>query len=115
MANPGEGELAFTANGKTWVLCFNNRAMCSIEQALNRPVGKLIKEMQDEQMVSINDLVRVFHAGLAKHHANVSLEDACDLVLPGQLTTILGKAFSLAFTSGDERKESQDPPPTPSQ
>ena len=112
-ANPDEGEVEFTSRGKTWKLSYTNRTLRSLEKKTGLKTRQLLSTMQEGADIDV--LIQVFHAGLSKYHAEVSEDDAMDLVSPGKLVQLVSAGFQAAFGSEEEKGSSDDPPQSPGQ
>jgi hypothetical protein len=101
MANPHKGEIAFEAEGRSYVLRFSIDAICQLEAETNRGIVSLIGELQDPEKMSLTMVRRILWAGLQEHQPDLSLKDAGELIPAAggmaNLLVMFGKAFSASF------------------
>jgi hypothetical protein len=82
MPNPhkGEGEVKL-ADGRTLKLAFNANAWIEAEDALGgKPMPDIVAELQSGR-ASMKTQRALMWAGLRKHHPEISLEDAGELLI----------------------------------
>lgn len=111
MANRVIGEASFDLGGKKYTLCFNNDALVQLEDQLDRGIVAITSEVQlwtkEPERIRLKWIRALLWAGLRKHHPNMSIEDAGELIEQSDATTVLnavGDAMQKAFGSSVETK-----------
>lgn len=74
MANPIKGEIAFEVEGQDYVLLLDFNALCDLEDDFPGLMDGTA------ELKSPKAIRRVFHAGLAAHHPDVTLQEAGSLI-----------------------------------
>lgn len=98
MANPHRGDTDIQAGDRSYTLCFSSNAVCEMEEHFDRPIAE-IGTMLDAG-ARFSDLRAVFWHGLRRHHPDLSLEDAGDVmdeVGQDKVGEAIGTAFQRAF------------------
>ena len=95
MANANKSEVELTIGETTYTLKFGRHAMASVESLFG---GRSFGDIASEQSFSV--LRAMFWASLQKHHPDIDLLAAGDLMDAldddGELGTILGNAIAVA-------------------
>jgi hypothetical protein len=78
MANPARGEITFEAQGKTWTLVYTVNAICDLEEQTGQSIAELGAMLSGAKPMT--GMRALFWGGLRKHHPEVTLEGAGDLV-----------------------------------
>ena len=104
MANPHRGEVSLLAGGKTYTLAYTINAVCELEAMLGRSLPEIVADMSH-----MNVLRAVLWAGLRRHHKNLTVEDAGDLMdVAGvhEVVAAVKEAVTQAFPTpqGQQRK-----------
>lgn len=99
MANPDEGEVGFSVKGTNYTLSYPNRTLRAIEKRLKRPIGKVLRDLQEG--ASTEEIVAIFFLGLHRHHPDLTEEQAEDLLLMGEVMRLVTDGLSLAMGSSE--------------
>jgi len=117
MANPLKGEMQCEVGNVVYTLFYDWDALCSIEKELGTPIGKLGINSTDIAQWSASSARIVFWYGLRKHHKNLTLQQAGDMIAEiGGLTKmipILNLALGLAFPEIRKAQEENENPTMP--
>lgn len=100
-ANRLKGEVAFEANGEDYVLLLDFNALCDLEDDLPGLMDGTA------EIKSPKAIRRVFHAGLAAHHAGVDVRGAGALVQALGLeraAELIKESFSASFPAPTKGK-----------
>lgn len=105
--NPKLADVAFKAGGKSYTLNMGVNAMCAIEYEVDRQARKIDPEAEGESAMDvlarmmerpkIRDVRLLLWGGLQRHHPNIDLETAGDIVQA--LTSEERKAYDLILES----------------
>lgn len=91
-----KGTVAFTAEGQGYTLLLDFNALCDLSEELPDLMSG------GQELTDPRKIRTVFHAGLKRHHPDVSLENAGDIIQAVGVATaaeLLGKAFEASFGS----------------
>jgi hypothetical protein len=84
MANPHRGEVALTADDKSYTLCFSINEMCAIEALLKRTIVEIALELEMMQRspvtMNMTTIRAVMWAALRRHQRGISEEEAGDIL-----------------------------------
>lgn len=113
MANKVIGEVSFKLGDKDYTMCFNNDALVQLEDQLDRGIVAITTEMQkwskEPERVRLKWIRAMLWAGLRKHHPNMTIEQAGELIdnsNGGDMMSVITDAMQKAF--GDsEMKEAR--------
>lgn len=97
MANKERGEASFEAGGVTYTLRFDQNALCEIEDETSLPHADTLTKLVGKKYWASAARVTLW-AGLRKHHPDVSINDAGDILAPENQAAAL-MAISAALTS----------------
>jgi hypothetical protein len=78
------GEAAFDALDRRWVMVFSINAICALEDEFDKPITDIGELLSDKSKVRMSHLRSVFRAGLIEHQPDVTLGQA------GAIMTDLG-------------------------
>lgn len=101
-----KGTVAFTAEGQGYTLLLDFNALCDLSDELPGLMGGG-QELKDPRQIRA-----VFHAGLKRHHPDLTVEEAGDIIQAvgvAQAAGILGRAFQASFGS-EVGKPGANPP-----
>lgn len=92
MANPmkGESEVALE-DGRKLKMVFNANAWIETEEVLGRPTPEIIDELQSGR-ASLKTQRAVIYGGLQKHHPEITLEEAGDILVEAAQAMAAGLA-----------------------
>lgn len=66
------------AGGQTYTVFFGTYAFRHLEKALGKPASELVEVLQGS--LSIETMILLVQAGLARHHGDVGEVEACDVM-----------------------------------
>lgn len=115
MANKfrGESDLTFDreVEGVTreakFRLVFDANAFCEIEDNIGLSLGELHDAMSDPKKLSMKTVRAIFHGGLSRHHPDLTLADAGDIMSDAGMPEIMDamkRAFGGAMKKVGEAK-----------
>ncbi len=110
MVNPVKGEIAFEAEGQDYVLLLDFNALCDLEDDYPGLMDG------SAELKSPKAIRRVFHAGLAAHHPEVTLTEAGSLIHAiglAEAGDLVKRSFEAAFPAAQEGKETARPRKAP--
>lgn len=110
MTNKVKGEVSFKIQEKEYVLNYTHGALIKLENVLDKGIVKIMKEVQgwgtDPESIRIGTAIAILWAGLQRHHPEVTMDDAEQLMIRGGgLVAVLEKlseALLAAFGNPDE-------------
>ena len=117
---PASQDRQVEVGDETYTLRFSIRAMAALQDHYGlSSLDAVGEKLQDQENLSVNDMVAVLWAGLRTHHPELTMDDAMgildDLGVAGMQAT-LGEAMSSAMPEGDEGEDDKtDRPPKPGQ
>jgi len=79
MANPIRGEVPIDIDGKRYTFVLGTYGLAALERRMRQPWVKIFKRASDGDW-GIDDLLAVFHAGLLKHHRDLTEEQVAELI-----------------------------------
>lgn len=107
MANRVKGEVAFEAGEQEYVLLLDFNALCDLEDDFP---GLMDGQVEFKSPKAIR---RVFHAGLAEHHPDLTERDAGRLLHElglAQAGVVIQEAFKASFPDADAGGEGASRP-----
>ena len=118
MTNSMKGEVALHAGEVTYKLVYDVNALCAMEDKLDKSVLEIMGTVNGSPRLGV--VRALLWAGLRRHHEDVTLEAAGDLVMSVGMVDVLNVVmigFKSAFpkaAEGDEGDGGARPPkPTP--
>lgn len=113
MANPHRGDVEFVSGNKTYTLRYSHSALVELENSLNKNLMQIMREVGDIETLRMGTIVALLWAGLRKHHPDVTMEGACEILddIDGgarEAINFIGDAFQKAFNAPGSR--STNPP-----
>ena len=78
MANPLKGEVEFEAEGKRYTFVLGTYAQAHLQRRTGVPTFKFFGRKPEEW--GADDMLALFHAGLVRHHKDLTEESAADLM-----------------------------------
>jgi len=96
MANPHRGEARFETGGKTYTLRFDINTICALEESLDLGITEIGMRLADPKAVRVGLLRAVLHAGLQRHHTDIDIAAAGDLMAEAGVEETM-KAVQTAF------------------
>lgn len=119
MANPHRGEARFETDGRTYTLRFDINTICALEESLDLGITEIGRRLADPKAVRVGLLRAVLHAGLQRHHPEIEVTTAGDLMAEAgveETMRAVQTAFERAFPpaeAGDARppEETKATPP----
>ena len=111
--NPLKGEAeAKLEDGRTIRLVFNANAWIAAEELLGKSTPEVLAELATER-ASLKTQRAIVWAGLRKHHAEIELEEAGDLLV--ELAEAMGKGLTGGLPQAEEgaSEDGEDPPRRP--
>jgi len=101
MANPHKGEVAFEADGISYVLRFSIDAICQLEELTGKGIVTLIGELQDPEKMSLSLARQVLWAGLQEQQPHIGVKEAGELITAAggmaKIISLFGTAFTASF------------------
>lgn len=114
MANPHKGDLGFDAEiagedgvkqSKHFTLCYSTDAICQAEEVLNLSLLEIGQEMRSWEKspnrIRTAFVRALFWAGLTKHHPEIDLKAAGELMIEAggmlPIIALVGEAFARAY------------------
>jgi Phage tail tube protein, GTA-gp10 len=79
MANPIKGEVPLEAGGKRYTFVLGTYALAALERRMKMPWPKLFKRAADGDW-GIDEILATVHAGLLRHHRQITEEQVADLI-----------------------------------
>lgn len=111
MANPVRGEARLNVEGRAYVLAFTINAMCEAEYILGKPTDQILAALVNS--APLNVVRALLWAGLRKHHPEVDLAGAGDLIEAlggaGPALEVIGEAMNAAFPQAAETEGAARP------
>ena len=101
MANPVKGEVAFEVGSETYTLVLDFNAICELEDATDAPSAETFARVERG---FVSELARILWAALQRHHGEMSLRDARDLVGevgPEEIGKVIEKAVSVSSLTAE--------------
>lgn len=98
MANAIKGEVAFSAEGEDYVLLLDFNALCDLEDVVPGLMNG------SAELKSPSAVRAVFHAGLAAHHADLTVKDAGRIIQAvglSEVAVLIGRAMEASFPKAD--------------
>jgi hypothetical protein len=103
MVNPKKGEAEIElGDGRKITLCYNANAWIEAEEVLGKPTPDIIDELQGGR-ASMKTQRALMWAGLRKHHSEITLDDA------GEMLIDAAEAMSRALNGGLPEPEPEQP------
>ncbi|HTK34547.1 MAG TPA: hypothetical protein VL358_04565 [Caulobacteraceae bacterium] len=102
MANPLKGEVAFSVDGKDFVLVFDWNALCTISGRLGLTMDEIGKDLTKDMTPPF--LRSALWAGLEEFHPELSERDVGKLITamgPGEARARLLQSVALAFPNSE--------------
>jgi len=113
MANRERGEASFQAGDKTYTLQFSINAFCEIEAEIDKSIVIVMNEMANPATMRIATARVVLWGGLRRHHPNVTIEEAGELIdAAGGLIPVMNtvtEAVNAAFPDAAKQVNSSRP------
>lgn len=78
--------VAFKANDRDYLLCYDVNALCVLEERTGRPAPTIFRELADEDKLTISAVRSVLWAGLQRYHA----DEFTDIAKVGDLVADAG-------------------------
>ena len=111
MANKfrGESELTFdrevdgVIKEAKFKLVFDANAFCEIEDSIGLTLGELQDVMTDPKKMSMKGFRAIFHGGLLRHHPDLTLTDAGDIMSEAGIQAVMD-AMTRAFGGAMKKK-----------
>lgn len=113
MANKfrGESELTFMRDidgeqkEAKFKLVYDANAFCEIEDNIKLTLGELHDAMSDPKKMSMKSVRGIFHGGLIRHHPDLTLADAGDIMSDAGMAEVMDamkRAFGGAMKAAGE-------------
>jgi hypothetical protein len=102
MANPVKGELPLEVGGKRYTFVLGTYALAAVERRMKMPWTKLFKRAADGDW-GMNEILAITHAGLLRHHRDMTEEQAADLIDAAgveRIVDLIGEAMKLMQPEG---------------
>ena len=102
MANPVKGEVPLEVGGKSYTFVLGTYALAALERRMKMPWPKLFKKAADGEW-GINEILATVHAGLLRHHRDLTEEHVADLIDQvgiERINDMLGEAIKLMQPEG---------------
>jgi len=113
MANPIKGEVPFDVGGRTFTLCLGINAIAELEAVVDAGVVEIANWFNDRSKLRAGNMRAVLWAALRKHHPDIDLLAAGDLIQEAGLQVVvvkLGEAIQAAFPEAEpENPQTQEP------
>lgn len=102
MANPHKGAVALETADKVYSLRFTTNSICELEDALGRPVGEIVSDLQSAEKSSMKLIRSLVWGGLIADQPDLTTKEAgeiLDSVGMAEMTAKIGTAFQRFFPS----------------
>ncbi len=111
MANPHKGEAKIDVAGRSYTLVFDINAMCEVEYILDMDADRILRTLVKSP--SLHLIRALLWGGLRRHHADVDLYAAGDLVEQmggaGPALDGIGRALQASFPDAKEGEDTDRP------
>ena len=110
MANQVKGEATVRlGDGRELTLCLDFDALCAIEEVLDRPIVEIFDELERAASAAksprLGTVRALVYGGLRKHHPEITLTEAGDLVANN--VSALSQGLSKAQAGGAPRAKAE--------
>jgi hypothetical protein len=103
MVNAHKGDVALEVGGKTYTLRYSHSALIKLEKQLDQSIMRIMQDIGKADEMRIGTLVAILWAGLQKHHPDLSVDEACELLDEkgddASVIDVIGDAFQKAFNA----------------
>ena len=116
MVNTQRGEVLLQVGDDSYTLESTSDALCQIESVLGCSILKTMNEMSNPDTASLTNLRAMLWGLLRKHHKNMTLIQAGDLIVPaGGMIEVLKKINDAMAVAFPPPKDDDGPPLEPGQ
>lgn len=102
---PSTGEVGFEVDGKNYVLTFDMKAIAFFERETDMSIVDALAALEAAQEAGrspkLSHLAYLMQAGLQRHHAGISSEDAMALAVHPAVQGVLGAGLQASMPGDD--------------
>lgn len=109
-ANPLKGETDLKAGEVTYTLALSINELVKLEQLLDVGIIEIADWFNDRTKIRVGNMRAILWAALQRHHSELTLEDAGDIIAAAGLGVIVEKLGAAVQASFPEAEAVENPP-----